>query len=106
MSARPPSWRPGDRRPDTHSMIRVDQAGEYGATVIYAGQLAVRDGDAIAKPGRSQRLAIKQGVEDRGLVFASRLSCGHCKLLQQLALRLDIRTNENGLLGEDVGQFH
>jgi 3-demethoxyubiquinol 3-hydroxylase len=27
--------------PDTESMIRVDQAGEYGATRIYAGQLAV-----------------------------------------------------------------
>ena len=25
----------------THSMIRVDQAGEFGATRIYAGQLAV-----------------------------------------------------------------
>ena len=36
-----PSWRPGDARPDTDSMIRVDQAGEFGATRIYAGQLAV-----------------------------------------------------------------
>lgn len=27
--------------PDTKSMIRVDQAGEYGATRIYAGQLAI-----------------------------------------------------------------
>jgi ubiquinone biosynthesis monooxygenase Coq7 len=35
------AWRPGQRRPDTASMIRVDQAGEYGATRIYAGQLAV-----------------------------------------------------------------
>ena len=34
-------WRPGDRRPDSDSMLRVDQAGEYGATRIYAGQLAV-----------------------------------------------------------------
>jgi ubiquinone biosynthesis monooxygenase Coq7 len=34
-------WRPGDRRPDRASMLRVDQAGEYGATRIYAGQLAV-----------------------------------------------------------------
>ena len=34
-------WRPGDRRADTRSMVRVDQAGEYGATRIYAGQLAV-----------------------------------------------------------------
>ena len=28
-------------KPDTQRMIRVDQAGEYGATRIYAGQLAV-----------------------------------------------------------------
>ena len=34
-------WRPGDRRPDPASMLRVNQAGEYGATRIYAGQLAV-----------------------------------------------------------------
>jgi 3-demethoxyubiquinol 3-hydroxylase len=34
-------WRPGDARPDRSSMLRVDQAGEYGATRIYAGQLAV-----------------------------------------------------------------
>lgn len=43
MSGPAPSstWRPGDRRPDTESMLRVDQAGEYGATRIYAGQAAV-----------------------------------------------------------------
>ncbi|HEU0309786.1 MAG TPA: demethoxyubiquinone hydroxylase family protein [Sphingomicrobium sp.] len=35
------SWRPGDRRPDRAAMLRVNQAGEYGATRIYAGQLAV-----------------------------------------------------------------
>jgi ubiquinone biosynthesis monooxygenase Coq7 len=34
-------WRPGDKRPDRESMLRVNQAGEYGATRIYAGQLAV-----------------------------------------------------------------
>jgi 3-demethoxyubiquinol 3-hydroxylase len=34
-------WRPGEKRADSASMLRVDQAGEYGATRIYAGQLAV-----------------------------------------------------------------
>jgi ubiquinone biosynthesis monooxygenase Coq7 len=34
-------WRPGDRRERPASMIRVDQAGEFGAVRIYAGQLAV-----------------------------------------------------------------
>jgi ubiquinone biosynthesis monooxygenase Coq7 len=43
-------WRPGDRRADRASMLRVDQAGEYGATRIYAGQLAVlRDNCPEAK---------------------------------------------------------
>ena len=35
------SWKPGDRMEPVKAMIRVDQAGEYGATRIYAGQLAV-----------------------------------------------------------------
>ena len=34
-------WKPGDRPARRASMVRVDQAGEYGATRIYAGQLAV-----------------------------------------------------------------
>ncbi|HEX7821927.1 MAG TPA: demethoxyubiquinone hydroxylase family protein [Sphingobium sp.] len=33
--------RPGQRPADSAAMLRVDQAGEYGATRIYAGQLAV-----------------------------------------------------------------
>ncbi|MFZ4688566.1 MAG: demethoxyubiquinone hydroxylase family protein [Polymorphobacter sp.] len=35
---------PGDARVDTRPMVRVDQAGEYGAARIYAGQLAVMGG--------------------------------------------------------------
>ena len=35
------SWRPGDRKPDPAAMLRVNQAGEFGATRIYAGQMAV-----------------------------------------------------------------
>src|ERR1700755_1548122 len=43
-------WRPGQRRAAPQSMIWGDQAGEYGATRIYAGQLAVlRDNCAEAK---------------------------------------------------------
>jgi ubiquinone biosynthesis monooxygenase Coq7 len=33
--------RPGQRATDRAAMLRVDQAGEYGAIRIYAGQLAV-----------------------------------------------------------------
>jgi ubiquinone biosynthesis monooxygenase Coq7 len=35
---------PGDTRVDTAPMVRVNQAGEYGAARIYAGQLAVMGG--------------------------------------------------------------
>jgi ubiquinone biosynthesis monooxygenase Coq7 len=43
MSAERPSYLPGDNPPDTEvaRMVRVDHAGEYGATRIYDGQLAV-----------------------------------------------------------------
>jgi ubiquinone biosynthesis monooxygenase Coq7 len=36
-----PAPRPGQRRTGADAMLRVDQAGEYGAIRIYAGQLAV-----------------------------------------------------------------
>jgi ubiquinone biosynthesis monooxygenase Coq7 len=35
---------PGDAKLDTRPMVRVNQAGEYGAARIYAGQLAVMGG--------------------------------------------------------------
>lgn len=56
-------WRPGDRRPDTASMLRVDQAGEYGATRIYAGQLAVLRGNSSA----AKLVARMSGQEQRHL---------------------------------------
>ena len=57
------SWRPGDRRPDRASMLRVNQAGEYGATRIYAGQLAVLRSNSAA----SKLIARMAGQEQRHL---------------------------------------
>jgi ubiquinone biosynthesis monooxygenase Coq7 len=56
-------WRPGDRRPDPASMLRVNQAGEYGATRIYAGQLAVLRRNSAA----SKLIARMDGQERRHL---------------------------------------
>src|SRR3954453_5140855 len=56
-------WRPGDRRADTGSMLRVDQAGEYGATRIYAGQLAV----LRANSAESKLIARMAAQEERHL---------------------------------------
>lgn len=53
-------WRPGDPRPSgIKSMIRVDQAGEYGATRIYAGQLAVM-GDRSPMSAAIQGMALQE----------------------------------------------
>jgi ubiquinone biosynthesis monooxygenase Coq7 len=56
-------WRPGDRRADSASMLRVNQAGEYGATRIYAGQLAVLRRNAP----ESKLIARMAAQEDRHL---------------------------------------
>ena len=59
MSAAAPAWRPGDARADIASMLRVDQAGEYGATRIYAGQLAVL-GEHHPMSGEIGRMAAQE----------------------------------------------
>ena len=59
MSGAAPAWRPGDARADVASMLRVDQAGEYGATRIYAGQLAVL-GEHHPMSGEIGRMAAQE----------------------------------------------
>ena len=46
---------------DRSSMIRVDQAGEYGATRIYAGQLAVM-GDRAPHSGEIRAMAEQEAA--------------------------------------------
>ena len=53
--------RPGDPAADPGSMLRVDQAGEYGATRIYAGQLAVL-GEHHPMSGEIGRMAAQEKV--------------------------------------------
>ena len=53
------SWRPGGDRADTASMLRVDQAGEYGATRIYAGQLAV-----LRRNGAKAKLIARMAAQE------------------------------------------
>ncbi len=63
------NWRPGDRRPDTSAMLRVNQAGEYGATRIYAGQLAVLGRSSAA----AHQIARMAAQEERHLERFNRL---------------------------------
>jgi len=48
-------------KPRTDAMIRVDQAGEFGATRIYAGQLAVM-GDRAPHAAEIGRMAQQEAV--------------------------------------------
>ena len=59
------SWRPGDRVADSQAMIRVDQAGEYGATRIYAGQMAVLRGKSPAAHEIARMASQEQAHLDR-----------------------------------------
>ncbi len=63
------TWKPGDPRPATDAMIRVDQAGEYGATRIYAGQLAVL-GDRSPAARKISGMALQ---EERHRAFFDRM---------------------------------
>lgn len=62
-------WRPGEQRPDRESMLRVNQAGEYGATRIYAGQLAVLGRSSTA----AHQIARMAAQEERHLARFDRL---------------------------------
>src|SRR5205085_32716 len=52
-------WRPGDPTADRSAMLRVDQAGEYGATRIYAGQLAV-----LRRNGTEAKLIARMAAQE------------------------------------------
>lgn len=62
-------WKPGDPRAARDAMIRVDQAGEYGATRIYAGQLAVMGDRGPA----ARAIAAMANQETRHRAFFDRL---------------------------------
>ncbi|HEY1299704.1 MAG TPA: demethoxyubiquinone hydroxylase family protein [Stellaceae bacterium] len=64
MSGREPHRLPGDREPaaEIARMLRVDHAGEYGATRIYEGQLAV-----LAAGRASAEIRRMAEAEDRHL---------------------------------------
>jgi 3-demethoxyubiquinol 3-hydroxylase len=69
------SWKPGDRKRAVDAMIRVDQAGEYGATRIYAGQLAImgarspaaRSISAMAMQEERHRAYFDRLIAERGV---------------------------------------
>ena len=72
MSNTRPLYLPGDRPPadEIARMVRVDQAGEYGATRIYAGQLAV-----LRRGRAAGAIREMEEQEQRHLMQFDRLMC-------------------------------
>lgn len=62
-------WKPGDAKRRTDAMIRVNQAGEYGASRIYAGQLAVM-GDRGPAARKIAGMAVQ---EERHRIFFDKM---------------------------------
>ncbi len=67
----------------TSSMIRVDQAGEYGAVRIYAGQLAVM-GSRAAHSGKLEAMAAQEAAHARDFDRLQRARGVRPTLLQPL----------------------
>jgi ubiquinone biosynthesis monooxygenase Coq7 len=58
---------------DTHAMIRVDQAGEYGAARIYAGQLAILgDRHPLARPIARMKAQEQRHLDEFNALMAMR----------------------------------
>jgi len=72
-----------DRTVDASRMIRVDQAGEYGATRIYAGQLAVM-GDRGPHADRIRAMAAQEEDHRRDFDALMARRSGRPTLLQPL----------------------
>ena len=74
-----------------------------------AGELAVRDGDAVADAGGAQPLALQQHVEDRAFVHAgdsaarSASSCSACFFL--LVTRRSAMTDQADEVGVSISCF-
>ena len=65
------------------------QLGEHRRHRAEAGKLAVRDGDAVAEPGRAQLFAIVDGFEDGRRILARDLGCPLGQPLQHVQFGLD-----------------
>ncbi|HEV2300304.1 MAG TPA: demethoxyubiquinone hydroxylase family protein [Stellaceae bacterium] len=71
--SRPP-YLPGDRAQNAEiaRMLRVDHAGEYGATRIYEGQLAILERRPAARPLREMAEAEKRHLAEFEAILAER----------------------------------
>ena len=66
----------------------------------------MRHGDAVAEARGAKRLTVAERLEDFGSGMAGDRGNLVGELFENVTLGDDIRANQHGLLGEDVGKFH
>src|SRR5947209_2299561 len=76
------------------------------ADTLAAGQLAVRDRDAVAYSGGSEVLALQNGVENFTRRQARDLSRAFGKLLQRLLLAIHAQCRDHRILRQDFVEGH
>ena len=79
---------------------------EDAGDALHAGELAVRNGDAVADPGRAQTLALQDRVEDFPLGDAGD-RCGPLgQQLQQLLLRVCLERRHDRRHIDEIAKIH
>ena len=82
------------------------EPGEDAEDAVAFGELAVRDGDAVADSGRAQPLALQQRVEDFARRQARDLRGALAHFLQRLLLAVDAQRGKDRVGRKKVGQCH
>ncbi len=74
--------------------------------LIELGQLAVRNGDAVAHAGRTKLLALLQRLQDGPLTLAAELGGLRRQFLQDLLLAVDLQCRNDGIGRDKIGEEH
>ena len=69
-------------------------------------KLAVRNGDAVAEPGRAQPLALQQDVEDVALLKPGETGGASRQILKELLLGLRLERGHDRIGGDEITEKH
>jgi hypothetical protein len=89
--------------------LEVDRLGEPhkdADDALESRDLAVRDGDALAKTGRAEALALKQQIEDHALRQSGTPGSARRELLKELLLALHPERRKDRIGGDEVAEMH
>src|SRR5262245_26098918 len=85
--------------------VEIDRVGKPRADAgdaLQPGKLAVRDGNALAEPGRAEPLALQQRVEYVALLQAGEPRRARRQLLQELLLVLDLERSNHRFAADEI----